>query len=163
MENKICCFLGHRKIEITFALKEKLKNVIENLIVEQGVRTFLFGSKSLFDDLCQEMVSALKNKYPYIRRIYVRCLYPVIEQDYALYLSKYFEDTYFPQKLEREGRAAYLERNRELIEASHFCVFYYNPDYQPYNRKSGTKAAFEYAQKCKKNNKDLEIINVYEC
>lgn len=59
---KKCCFFGHRKINKTDELVNKLTETIEKLIVENGVGTFLFGSKSQFDDLCYEIVSELKEK-----------------------------------------------------------------------------------------------------
>ena len=42
------CFFGHRKINETEELKSKLIEIIEKLIVDEKVDTFLFGSKSRF-------------------------------------------------------------------------------------------------------------------
>ena len=67
-KEKTCCFFGHRKIDETEELKNKLSEIIENLIVNENVDTFLFGSKSQFDDLCHKIVTELKEKYPHIRR-----------------------------------------------------------------------------------------------
>ena len=58
------CFFGHRKIDATDELKTILYEEIEKLITVDGIDTFLFGSKSQFDDLCYKIVSALKEKYP---------------------------------------------------------------------------------------------------
>ena len=65
MKEKTCCFFGHRKISETEELKSKLIEIIEKLIVEKQVDTFLFGSKSRFNSLCLELVTELKEKYPY--------------------------------------------------------------------------------------------------
>ena len=70
---KICSFFGHRKIVITEELKEKVKRVIEDLIVNHNVLTFLFGSRSDFDYLCHLIVTELKGKYPNIKRISYTC------------------------------------------------------------------------------------------
>ena len=59
-KEKTCCFFGHRKIDETEELKNKLSEIIENLIVNENVDTFLFGSKSEFDDLCHKIVTNLK-------------------------------------------------------------------------------------------------------
>ena len=67
-----CCFIGHRKIKKTAELKNNLSKIIERLITENDVDTFLFGSKSQFNDLCWELVTELKEKHPEIKRIYVR-------------------------------------------------------------------------------------------
>ena len=57
MHKYTCCFFGHRKINETEELKSKLYEIIEKLIVEKQVDTFLFGSKSRFNSLCQETVT----------------------------------------------------------------------------------------------------------
>lgn len=44
----IVAFIGHRTINNTEALKDKLKRIVENLIVNENADTFLFGSKSEF-------------------------------------------------------------------------------------------------------------------
>ena len=145
MENRTCCFIGHRTINKTEELKTTLYETIEKLIVNEKVDTFLFGSKSDFNDLCRMIVSELKEKYPHIKRIYVRAEFPVISDDYKKYLLESYEDTYYPEKLVGSGRAAYVERNREMIDRSDLCVIYYDPGHAPATRKSGTKLALDYA------------------
>ena len=161
-EKKTCCFFGHRKISAVDGLREKLYKIIEDLIVYKYVDTFLFGSKSDFDKLCLAVVTELKNKYPYIRRIYVRAEFQYINDDYKAYLLQSYDDTYYPEWISGSGRAAYVERNQIMIDHSDICVVYYNKDYQPptgknsrrdiahYQSKSGTRIAYEYAQKKKK-------------
>lgn len=46
MCKKTCCFFGHRTINETEELKSKLTGILEKLIAEENVDTFLFGSKS---------------------------------------------------------------------------------------------------------------------
>ena len=75
MNNNTCCIFGHRKINETEELKTKVYNTVEGLITRENVDTFLFGSKSQFDSLCLEQVTNLKEKYPYIKRVYVRAEY----------------------------------------------------------------------------------------
>jgi len=145
-----CCFIGHREINVTDELKEKLRVVIECLIVDENIDTFLFGSKSQFDDLCYDIVTEIKKKYPHIKRIFVRAEYPYIDESYVAYLLKSYEDTYFPKSVLGEGKASYVKRNCEMIENSRFCIVYYKEDYTPKGRKSGTKIAFDYAEKKKK-------------
>ena len=145
-----CCFIGHREINMTDELKEKLCVVIERLIVDENIDTFLFGSKSQFDDLCYDVVTEIKKKYPHIKRIFVRAEYPYIDESYVAYLLKSYEDTYFPKSVLGAGKASYVKRNCEMIENSRFCIVYYKEDYTPKGRKSGTKIAFDYAEKKKK-------------
>ena len=145
-----CCFFGHRTINETEELKAKLYKTIENLIVNENVDTFLFGSKSRFDSLCLELVTKLKEKYPHIKRIYVRAEFPIISDEYKAYLLKYYEDTYYPENLIDAGKAVYVERNIEMINRSLFCIVYYDESNTPTTRKSGTKIALAYAIKHQK-------------
>ncbi len=147
MKSNTCCFFGHRSIDETEELKAKILDTVERLITGEGVDTFLFGSKSRFDSLCLEAVSLIKQKYPHIKRVYVRAEYPVISDSYKSYLLKYYDDTYYPEKLLGAGRAIYVERNRIMIDQSQFCIIYFDEAYSPAARKSGTKLALDYAEK----------------
>ena len=164
-----CCFFGHRKIKESDELKIRLSKTIEELIVNHSVKNFLFGSRSDFDELCYKVVTELKEKYPVIKRIYVRAEYPIIDEEYKEYLLKLYEDTYYPEKIKNSGKAVYIKRNFEMIDNSDFCVIYYNKEYSPpkrknskkdlteYQPKSGTKTAYEYAVK-----KGARVININE-
>lgn len=123
MECNTCCFIGHRTIDETEKLKFQLNSIIEMLIVKNHVKTFLFGSRSRFNDLCYETVSALMRNYPFIKRVYVRAEYPVIDENYKRYLLKDYEETYYPDKIRGAGSAVYVERNYEMIRKSKYCVF----------------------------------------
>ncbi len=144
------CFFGHRTINETEELKSKLVEIIEKLIVDENVDTFFFGSKSRFNSLCQETVTEIKEKYPHIKRIYVRAEYPNINEEYRNYLLEAYEDTYYPEHIIGSGRTAYVERNYEMINKSQYCIVYYDESNTPTTRKSGTKIALDYAiKKCK--------------
>ena len=153
MQNNTCCIFGHRTINETVELRERITQTIERLITEKGVDTFLFGSKSRFDGLCLEIVTKLKEKYPHVKRIYVRAEFPFINDDYKAYLLKLYDDTYYPESIMGAGRASYVERNFEMINNSKYCIVYCNESYAPATRKSGTKIALGYAVK-----KGREII-----
>lgn len=150
MENNTCCFFGHRRINETEELKIRLCEVIERLIIEERVDTFLFGSKSQFDSLCLELVTKLKEKYSHVKRIYVRAEFPFINESYTAYLLKSYDDTYYPENIIGAGRAVYVERNYEMIDKSKYCIVYYDESHAPITRKSGTKIALDYSIKFKK-------------
>lgn len=163
-----CCFFGHRKIKETEELKNAVYNAVENLITSENVDTFYFGSKSRFDDFCHSIVTELKEKYPQIQRIYVRAEFPYIDDSYRNYLLERYEDTYYPENIIDAGKAAYVERNYEMINKSKYCIVYYDENYAPprrknsrrdltdYQPKSGTKVAYDYAvKKC-------DVINVFQ-
>ncbi len=164
----VCCFFGHRKVEEPERVKERVYSLVEELILRKQVDCFLFGSKSDFDGLCLSVVTDLKKKYSHIRRVYVRAEFPYIDDRYTAYLLTSYDETYYPEKILNAGKAAYVERNREIIEKADFCVVYYNEDYLPprrknsrrdlfdYQPKSGTKLAYDYAVK-----KGKRIFNVF--
>ncbi len=145
MLRNVCCIFGHRSINETEELKTNVSAAMERLITEEGVDTFLFGSKSRFDRLCLELVTRLKEKHPHVKRIYVRAEFPVINESYTAYLLRSYDQTYYPQRILGAGRAAYVERNREMIDRSRFCIVYYDPANLPTTRKSGTRIALTYA------------------
>lgn len=155
LTNYTCCFFGHRTINETDELRTKITEAVERLITDEKVDTFLFGSKSEFDRLCLELVTKLKEKYPHVKRIYVRAEFPFINDDYLTYLLKSYDETYYPEKLHGAGRAAYVERNYEMINNSKYCIVYYDEPNAPTTRKSGTKIALDYAIK-----KGRKVINM---
>jgi len=162
MENYTVAFIGHRKINETPELKKQLIELIERLILEKSATTFLFGSRSAFDDLCYKAVTKLKARYPQIRRVYVRSEYENLDKMYIDLILSDYEEKEFPKRVRNAGYRSYIQRNRAMIDRCDLAIMYYNENIPPYiNRNrlqtnSGTKLAFEYA---KKQNKP--IINLY--
>lgn len=162
-----CCFIGHRKINQTDELKGRLRSAVCGLI-EQGVTTFLFGDHSDFDALCYEVVTELKGEHPKIQRIHFRTDYPGADDYTQQLLVSGYEDCTCPEGVAAAGKAAYIVRNQAMIQASDFCVFYYNGDYCPerrkeskhaltsYQPKSGTKRALDYARA-----RNKVVVNLY--
>ncbi len=153
MKENTCCFFGHRKIEDSLELREKLREVIETLITKENIDTFLFGSKSDFNYICREIVAHVKQKHPHIKRVYVRAEYPYINNDYKNFLLERYDDTFFPKHIINAGMASYVERNFYMIDESSVCVTYRKPDCPP---KSGTELAYNYAIR-----RGKKIINLY--
>ena len=169
---KTACFFGHRKIDITDELKTTLYKEIECLIVDDKIETFLFGSKSEFDNICYKVVSDLKNKYPYIQRVYVRAEFEYIDGEgsraYREGLMELYEHTYYPESVSGTGKAVYVKRNEYMVDNSSICVVYYDENYMPprrkqsrrdltdYQPKSGTGVAYKYAEQKKR-----KIVNIY--
>lgn len=173
---KICSFFGHRKIEITEELKQQVKEIVEDLIVNRNVLIFLFGSRSDFDYLCHLVVTELKEKYPIIKRIAYTCRHETCtleseREHWEAVYSHFRKEKVTLLGVEEEvehktkytsGRASYVERNQAMIDNSDYCVFYYDENYQPekrkhskrsvayYQPKSGTKIAYDYAKQKKK-------------
>ena len=71
--HKSCCFIGHRIIDISEGLVQRLKDVVEELICKENVTTFVFGSNSMFNDLCHSVVTDAMKKHPFIKRVLAPC------------------------------------------------------------------------------------------
>lgn len=188
MDEKVCCFIGHRKIEKSIELKQRVEATIKDLIQNKCEDIFLFGSRSEFDDLRHSIVTELQKNNPQIKRIMYTC-----RSEYACMKEKKeereriarevtkrditykdYDGAMMSDRLWSAGKASYVERNQDMINVSDYCVFYYNENYQPpkrrqskrdifeYQPKSGTQCAFQYA--CQKicNGNDIMIINLYE-
>ena len=150
-------FIGHRKIEEGEELRQKLTDIITSLTGKEKADTFLFGSKSEFNDLCYEVVTELKNKYPHIRRIEVRASNEYLPQMYLDITLKFYEETVFPESVGGAGYRSYIKRNQAMIDMCDILVTYFDKDYQlPAGKTSGTMKAVEYALK-----KNKRIINLF--
>lgn len=147
----VACFIGHRTITVTNELCERIRTTVLDLIDNQGVDTFLFGSRSQFDDLCLKIVTEIKEIRPHVKRTYVRAEYPYISADYEKYLLTFYDETYIPESIIHAGKAIYIERNRHMIDSSDFGIFYIDQS-NPFKQAcpSGTICAYKYAQSCAK-------------
>ena len=151
-------FIGHRNVEKTQALRDKLMRVSEKLIVNEQADTFLFGSRSEFNNLCYEVVTELCKRYSYIRRIFVRAEYEYVNKDYMEYLLENYEDTFYPQSVHGAGVNSYIKRNQVMIDMCDALVAYFDENYIPQTKtKSGTKIALNYARK-----KNKRVINLFD-
>lgn len=158
---KTCSFFGHRDTEQTEELKEKVKETVERLIVEEGVDTFLFGSRSKFDELCHIVVTELQKTYPNIRRIAYLCKHEtgclvgagasLTRQIEEITGRKErvleYEEIKKSGRVNSAGRACYVLRNQWMIDESNFAIFHIDLDDS--KNKSGTQKAFEYAKQKK--------------
>ena len=169
---KACSFFGHRDTPQTEELKQKVKETLECLIVEEGVDTFLFGSRSNFDELCHIVVTELKEKYPYIRRIAYLCKHETgclvgtgMELKRKIkeitgrdtYVAEY-EEIKKSDRVNSAGRASYKERNYWMVDASDFSIIYLSKRLGHQKKISGTKIIYHYLIKQKR----IKIINLAE-
>lgn len=159
---KACSFFGHRDTEQTEELKQKVRETVERLIVEEGVDAFLFGSRSKFDELCHMVVTELKEKYPHIQRIAYLCKHEsgclagegkkeqcrIKELTGRDVYVRAFEDIKKSDRVNSAGRAAYVERNYLMIDDSEFVIFKLLKNCE--NQKKGTYLALRYLERKKK-------------
>ena len=140
---KTCCFFGHR--EVTHNIKQKLTEIIEKLITEDGVTDFYVGHQGQFDSMVYSVLKELKAYYPKIR-------YTVV----LAYMSDehirelFGENTLFPDGLETvPKRFAISKRNDWMIQQSGVAVCYVHKI---------TGGAAKFREKAEK--KGLQVINL---
>ena len=161
---KACSFFGHRDTEQTEELKQKVRETVERLIVEEGVDTFLFGSRSKFDELCHMVVTELKEKYPHIQRIAYLCKHESgclagegkDEQHRIKELTRRdvyvreFEDIKRSDRVNSAGRVSYVERNQWMVDESDITFIHIDKGYCIKNKNSGTALIYRYAKSRKR-------------
>ena len=162
---KACSFFGHRDTPQTEELKQKVRETVERLIVEEGVDTFLFGSRSKFDELCHIVVTELKEKYPHIQRIAYLCKHEsgclagegkqeqhrIKELPGRDMYVREFEDIKKCDMINSAGRACYVERNQWMVDDSQLIILFYD---QRKKGQSGVSLVERYGTQQKK-----KIIN----
>ena len=158
---KACSFFGHRDTPQTEELKQKVRETVEQLIVEEKVDTFLFGSRSKFDELCHMVVTELKEKYRYIQRIAYLCKHEsgtfagegkeeqrrikeLTGRD--VYVPEY-EDIKKSDRVNSAGCAAYVERNYWMVDESNYAIIHIKKNYSLSRSTSGTWLVYQYTIK----------------
>ena len=149
------CVFGHRDMTFTEQDEIDLYNLFEDFIVNKRVGIFNFGGFGDFDEFAHKVATKLKEKYPYIKRVYICEDYKFISRPHKrpIWLKdEYYEVfEYFDMRYTGFYQRIYF-RNCEIIDHSDYCVFCVdeNAEY------SGAKKALEYARR-----KHKEIINIY--
>ena len=176
---KACSFFGHRDTPQTEELKQKVREAVERLIAEEGVDTFLFGSRSKFDELCHIVVTELKEMYPHIQRIAYLCKHEtacLVGVGMSLkhqikeltgrdvYVPEY-EDIKKSDRVNSAGRASYVERNYWMVDDGEYFVVYHNEDYELTQNnedkskiKSGTRRILNYIGMKKGKNTNMRNL-----
>lgn len=87
MENKICCFFGHR--DAPEELLPSLVSLLEELTEQQGITVFWVGGHGQFDRLAAEAVCRLRERFPRIRLELVAA-YPYAAENHLAWLTGRF-------------------------------------------------------------------------
>lgn len=119
MQGKICCFFGHRDAPDTLA--DDLYTAAEEMVLLEGVTTFLVGGHGNFDFLAAQTIRKLRMVYPHIRLVLVAA--------YAFALRSPrvreggFDEAFVPDTLAKVPfKAAIVCRNRWMAEQTDFVL-----------------------------------------
>ena len=158
MNELICCFTGHRRIERRHSLfiVPSIKKVLRKKY-QQGFRIFRAGGALGFDTAAALSVLELRGELPDIK---LHLILPCRDQD-----SRWneYDKRVYRSILHAADEIVYAEeyyvsgcmhkRNRMLVDGSQCCIAYYDG---AESGKSGTEYTYKYALQ-----KNLELINLW--
>ena len=113
-----CTFFGHRDCPET--IKPKLREVLVDLITNDGVDMFYVGHQGQFDSYVHSELKKLKQEYPQINYAVILAYMPGKKTEY----DDYF-DTMLPEGIESvHPRYAISWRNNWMLKQSDYVVTY---------------------------------------
>ncbi len=142
---KSCAFFGHRNMNVK-QYREKLLNIIVELIECKGVTQFYSGFRGNFDVYCSSLIYELKDRYPQIKNTMVLSYIPKVPDhpDDAFSLPKYFDDSVYLLERKVPNQLAIIETNKCLVDMVDFVIAGVMTHF------GGAYMACEYAYKRKK-------------
>ena len=141
---KACTFFGHRDCPET--IKPYLREVLIDLITNNGVDTFYVGNQGRFDGIVRSVLRELEKEYPEIHYAVVLAYMPGKKKKYDD-----FSDTILPEGIEAvHPRYAIDWRNRWMLKRADFVVTYIT---HPWG------GAAKFAEKAKREGKT--VINLF--
>lgn len=159
---KTCCFTGHRPQKLGYGensiqcdeLKNRLEELIIELIEKEGVTHFISGVALGVDTYAANIVLKLKSNYPMIT---LECAIPCEtqavkwnERDRDIYydlISKSDKETLLQQKYTSD---CMQKRNEYMVDNSDYVIAVWN------GKPSGTGNTVKYARK---NNKMVLLVD----
>ncbi len=149
---KTCSCFGHFNVEITDDLIARTSKEIDRAI-EDGVRIFLFGGRSGFDDLCYDLVTEKKNANPqlHIRRVFCFALDRQLRKPPGWFIQKEYEALECPAKAFDYWYTSIYYRNLAMIDRSDLILFWVEE-----RKNSGAYKTYRYAVK-----KHKRIVNLF--
>ena len=116
----VCSFLGHK--DTPGAIYLQLVAVIEELITESGVTSFMVGNHGSFDSMVLTALRKLKESHPHICYNVALAYMPTQKQEYELYDSS---ETFLPEGIETvPKRFAITWRNKWMVRESDIIICY---------------------------------------
>ena len=140
---KICSCFGHFNVDITDELTARTRIEIDKAI-NDGVRIFLFGGRSDFDDLCYDLVTEKRNANPQlgIKRVFCFPLEKQLRKPPRWFSIKEYEALECPAKDFDYWYTSIYYRNLAMIDNSDLILFCVEQ-----RENSGAYKAYRYALK----------------
>lgn len=111
-----CTFFRHR--DVPKEVKEKLKEIIIELIAKKNVNVFYVGNNGAFDRMVREILKEVKNKYNI--NYYVVLAYIPKKDEY----SDYTDTIYFDELNTVPYKFRIIERNKIMLKKADYVITY---------------------------------------
>lgn len=149
---KTCSCFGHSNVDITDELTARTRIEIDKAI-EDGVRIFLFGGRSDFDDLCYDLVTEKRNTNLQlnIKRVFCFALDKQLRKPPRWFIRKEYEALECPTKDFDYWYTSIYYRNLAMIDQSDLILFWVEQ-----RENSGAYKTYRYAIK-----KHKRIVNLF--
>ena len=136
----VCCGFGHRILLMD--VEKPLRETLEHLVEERGVRVFYTGGMGEFDELFVRTVRSMKRDRPSLRLVLVApYLTERLNMDKMFYESLY-DEILIPAELDGvHPKAAIGMRNRWMVDRSDIVIAALHRDF------GGAAEAVRYAEK----------------
>lgn len=136
----VCCGFGHRVLLMD--VEKPLREVLERLVAERGVRVFYAGGMGEFDELFARTVRGMKRECPFLQLVLVApYLTERLNLDKAFY-EVFYDEILIPAELEGiHPKAAIGLRNRWMVDRSDIVIAALHRDF------GGAAEAVRYAEK----------------
>ncbi len=154
-KEKVCSCFGHFDVVITEELRARTVKEVDNAISD-GVRVFLFGGRSDFDDLVYDTVSEKRIQNPQLnlKRVFCFPLEKHLNKPPRWFKRKEYEGVDCPTKDFDWWYTAIYYRNLAMIDRSDLVLFYAEE-----REESGAYKAYKYAVKSRKRIINLALKN----
>lgn len=139
----ICCGFGHRVMLMD--VEKPLRETLEHLVEERGVRVFYTGGMGEFDELFARTVRSMKRECPSLRLVLVLpYLTERLNLDKAFY-EVFYDEILIPAELDSvHPKAAIGLRNRWMVDRSDIVIAALHRNF------GGAADAVRYAESAKK-------------
>ena len=144
-------FAGHSFIPESDKVKERVREEIENNIIDAEKVICYLGGYGEFDDICARVCKELKEKYKCIEVVYVTPYINLSEQAKIKEIQEYglFDNSVYPPIENVPPKFAILKRNEWMIENADVVIAYVDHNY------GGAYKSLQVAKRRKK-----KIINI---
>ena len=141
-----CTFFGHR--DVTWEIKERVKDAVIDLITQRGVEMFLVGDSGGFDRLVKSVLTELMPLYNFDLQVILSRIPTVNDSE------RYNDGTIYvvPDGIESVIPRFRIDfRNKYMLNASDYVIAYVEREYG---------GAFKYYKMAKR--RALTVINLAE-